>query len=184
MCRFLDNCKSTLDELVKGLTDVAAIGRRCLKVTQTILVCVILDTLGLDLPHLGEIRLVPNQHDGDPCIRIVLKFPQPLLHVFKGLTLGNIECNNGPNSSPIVCIGDGPETLLTSSIPDLILDRFALNKCGLRRKLNSNSGLRVHIEGIVHKARKKVRLSNPRISNHNYLKQEIELLLPTHTSII
>ena len=148
------------------------------------MVGVILDTLGFDLSHLDEVRLVPDQHDGDPSIRIILEFPQPLLYVFKGLTLGNIEGNNGSNSSTVVRISDGPETLLTSSVPDLILDRFALDECGLGGELNPNSGLGVHIEGVVNKAGKKVRLPDPRVSNHNYLKQEIEFLLSAHASII
>ena len=153
LCRFLAKDKSTFYELVESLTDITAIGCRSLEITEAILAWVIFDALRLDLPHFGQVWLVPDQHDGDSSIGIILELSQPFLHVFKGLALGNIESNDGSNSPTIVCIGDGSETLLACGIPDLILDGLALDKCGFGGELDSNGGLRVHIEGVIDKAR-------------------------------
>lgn len=102
------------------------------------------------------------------------------MDVLEGLALGNIEGNNGSNSPAVIRISDSSEAFLSSSVPDLIFDRLALDKCGFSCELNSYGGLGIHIEGVVDEAGEKVGLSNSGVSYHDYLKQEIKLLLPAH----
>ena len=102
------------------------------------------------------------------------------MDVLEGLALGNIEGNNCPNSPAVVRISDGSEAFLSSSVPDLIFDGLALDKCGFSCELDSDGGFGIHIEGVVDEAGEKVGLSNSGVSNHDYLEQEIKFLLSAH----
>ena len=49
---------------------------------------------------------------------------------------------------------------MSGGVPDLIFDALAVDVGGFGSELNSDGGLRVHVEDVVHESRKKVRLTH------------------------
>ena len=180
-CIFLSQRNCTFYQCIESFSDVASIGSRSFQITQSILIGIIFNTLRFDFSHLSKIRFISYQHYRNSSISIILQFPQPFLHILECFRLCYVECNNSSYSSPIVRICYSSKSLLTCRIPYLILNRLPINIGSFCRKLNSNSWLRIHIEGIINKSRKKIRLTHSRISYHNYLKQKIEIFLSTHS---
>lgn len=178
--RSLDNLDSTLDELREGFLDVVASRSRCLKIVKLIFVDIIFDRIGLDLPRICEIRLIADEHDCDTLFCILTELTKPLLHVLEGFCLGEVEGDDGSNCPTVIGIGNGSEALLSCSVPDLVLDAFTIYGHCFGCELNSDSGLGVHVEGIIDKAREEVGLTNSRITDHYDFKEEVELFLSGH----
>lgn len=182
--RSLDIADSTLDELREGFFDVVACRSGCFKVVKLILVDIVLDRIGLDLPRICEIGLIADEHDGDTLFCIFAELTKPLLHVLEGFCLGEVEGDDGSNCPAVVGVCYGSEALLSCSVPDLVLDAFAINGHSFGRELHPDSGLGVHVEGIIDEAREEVGLADPRIADHYDFEEEVELFLPGHLIII
>ncbi len=99
------------------------------------------------------------------------------MYVLESFGLGEVVDNDGPNGSSIIRIGNGSESLLSGSIPDLVFDGLIFEMDGLRGKLYSNCGFGIHGEGVLNESRQEIGLSDSRITDHDYLVEEIELFL-------
>ena len=74
----------------------------------------------------GEIGLVTDEELVDVFGRVTVDFVQPLLDVVEGLLVGDVVDHNDAVGAAVVAGSDGAEALLSSRVPDLELDGFAV----------------------------------------------------------
>ena len=82
------------------------------------------DTLG------GQIGLVTNQKLVNILTGVSVNFMQPLLYIVEGLIVCNVVNHDDTVGTTVVGRCDCAETLLSSSVPNLKLDRFAIKLNG------------------------------------------------------
>jgi hypothetical protein len=99
------------------------------------------------------------------------------LDAFKSFRLGQVIDNDGTDGSSIIGIGNGSESLLSGSVPDLIFDGFIFEMNSFGGKLYSNCGFGIHCKRVLNESGQEIGLTYTRIANHDYLEEEIELLL-------
>ena len=112
---------------LEGLFNVMRVLGRCLEKLNAVLVShsfSLLISNNLLALHVG---LVTNQQFINRLIRIPINLTQPMLNVLKRLTIRNIVHYNNAMSTSIVRTRNSPEPLLTSSVPNLKLNCFAIN---------------------------------------------------------
>ena len=61
----------------------------------------------------------------------------PIVYVVKGISVIYSICHNDSHCTFIIGLGDGSESLLTRSVPDLHLDLFPFDFNGLDLKINT-----------------------------------------------
>ena len=99
------------------------------------------------------------------------------MDALESFRLGEVIDNDGADGSSIICIGNGSESLLSGGIPDLIFDGFAFEMNSFGGKLDSNCWFGIHCKRVLNESGQEVGLAYARIANHDYLEEEIELLL-------
>lgn len=87
----------------------------------------LLRLLGWDGAQVSQITLVPDQHDDNVGVRMVPELLQPPGHIVVRLVLADIIDKEGTDSTSIVCGCDGSVSFLSSSIPNLSLDRLRVD---------------------------------------------------------
>lgn len=87
----------------------------------------------------GEVALVAHQQLIDILAGVAVNLLEPLLHVGIGFLVCDVVYHDDAVSPPVVAGSDGPEPFLTSCVPDLKLDGFAVQLNG--------SDLEVHPDG-------------------------------------
>ena len=118
-----------------------------------------------DLTQVLQIALVSDKHNDNVLSSILTKLSQPPLNVLVGNALGDIVAKQSPNSSTIVGTGDGTVSFLSSSIPNLSLDSFAVDLNAPCGELNTNGGLGLQGELVPGETAQQVGLSNTRVPN-------------------
>ena len=93
-----------------------------------------------NLPLVFQIALVSNKKLVDVFARIPLNLLQPLLDVVVGNLVSNIKDNDDTVGTAVVRRGNGPETLLTSGIPNLQLDGLTVELNGPHLEIHTNGG--------------------------------------------
>ncbi len=87
---------------------------------------------------MSQIALVTDQHDYNVRIGMVSELLEPPRNVLVGLVLGNIVNQERSNGSTVVGTRNGTVALLSSSIPDLSLDRLGIDLDASGRKLDTD----------------------------------------------
>lgn len=118
-------------------------------------------------PQVPQIALVTNQHDDDVGVGMIAELLQPPVDIVVGLVLTDIIDEKSTDSTPIVSGGDGTVTFLTSSIPNLSLDRLGIDLDRAGSELDSDGGLGVQVELVTGETTQKIGLSNTRVSNQD-----------------
>nr|AFK37979.1 unknown [Medicago truncatula] len=85
--------------------------------------------------------------------------------------------SNAPSCTSVICSRNCLVPFLTSSIPNLSLDKFMIHKNSLGQKLNTNCSFRFQMKLISNKSIQKLRFSNTRVTNHNNLEHIINTLM-------
>ena len=80
-----------------------------------------------DLSLISEIILVSNKDSRDIVISMLFDLVHPVVNSFVGLFVCCVIHDNNSMRSLVVRRSDGLESLLTSSVPDLQLDRLAVH---------------------------------------------------------
>lgn len=106
------------------------------------------------------------------------------MYVLESFGLGKVIDNNGPDGSSVISIGNGPESLLSGGIPNLVFNGFIFKMDSFGGKLHSNGGLWIHGEGVLYESGEQVSLAHTWITYHDYFVEEIELLLAWHCQIL
>lgn len=104
------------------------------------------DTLG------GQIGLVTNQKLVHILTGISINFMQPLLYIVEGLIVSHIIHNNDTMSTTVIRRCDCTETFLSSGIPNLKLDRLAieLNGTDFLNKTKVSEYARIAQQNLTH----------------------------------
>ena len=96
-----------------------------------------------------QISLITNQHHCYVLVGIVFQLIEPLLYALESLLLGDVIDQKCSNSSSVIRTCDSTVSLLTSSVPDLSFDNFAITLYTLGSKLYTNGGLALKVELIL-----------------------------------
>mmetsp|Transcript_12816 Transcript_12816/g.39407 ORF Transcript_12816/g.39407 Transcript_12816/m.39407 type:complete len:210 (+) Transcript_12816:1973-2602(+) len=146
--------------LTERIFDICGVQGRCFDEGEVVLLGKAGPLIGADRPEVLQVTLVAHEHNNNVGIRVVPELPQPAFDVLKGDLLRDVIHEEGADSSPIVRSRDRPISLLTSSIPDLSLDRSTLSLDATCGKLHPNGRLGLEIELVSCKPREQVRLSD------------------------
>jgi len=106
------------------------------------------DTLG------SQIALVTNQKLVDVFCGVSVNFVQPLLHIVEGIGIRHVVNNNDTVGTTVVGRGDGSETLLSGSIPNLQFDSFCFQFNSANFEIDTNGGNVGFGVGIISKSQK------------------------------
>ena len=128
----------------------------------------LLGILRRNSPEMSQIALVAHKHDDDVGIRMVSELLQPPGNVVVGLVLADVVDEQSADSTTVVSRCDGSISLLTSSIPDLSLDRLGVNLDRPGCELDAYCRLRVEVELIASESAQKVGLSDAGVTNKHH----------------
>ena len=118
---------------------------------------------------MSQITLVSDQHDDNVGIGVIPQLLQPPVDILVGLVFADIVDEKGTNGTTVVSRGDGTVTFLTSSIPDLSLDRLGIHLDRAGCELDTDSRLGVQVEFVPGESAQQVGLSDTRVTNkHHY----------------
>lgn len=120
-------------------------------------------------PQVSQIALISDQHDDDVGIGVIPQLLQPPVDIFVGLMFANIVNEESADRATVVGRGNRPVTFLTSSIPNLSLDRLGIDLDGAGCEFDTDSRLGVQVELVTGETAQQVGLSDTRISDqHHY----------------
>jgi len=133
---------SVLDLLRHGqerLLDISCVLRRSLEERNGELVCELLGNGVFNDLLARQIRLVANKELVHALGRVSVSLLQPLLHVCEGVIISYVIDNDNTMSASVVRRGDGTESFLTGSIPNLEFHGLALEFNGSNLEVDANS---------------------------------------------
>ena len=114
----------------KGLFDIARGFRGCFEEFNSEAVGKFFALFGGDHALSRQIGLVTDQQLVDILRSVSVNFVQPLLYIVERLVVRDVVDNNNAVGSAVVRRGNRAETLLPSCIPNLKLDRLAVQVNG------------------------------------------------------
>jgi len=132
--------------------------------------------LGCVLVHLAlvlQVALVAHKELVHVLTRIALDLTQPLLHVRERLCVRNVVNDNDAVRSTIVGRGDGAETFLSCCIPNLELDRLAVQLDGADLKVHTDGADIALCVCVVCKTEEKTALADTTVANKKELEEVI-----------
>jgi len=156
----LDDLFDLLDfrrDLYKSFIDVSGILRRRLDIRDLNIIRKFFGCLISDLSFVFEIAFVSDQKLIHVFASIPFDFLQPLLDVVVRDLVGNIKYDNNSVRASVVRRSNGTETFLTSGIPNLKLDGFAIKLNRSNFEVNTNCAdvaFRVRVVGKTEKKTK------------------------------
>ena len=112
---------------------------------------------GIPLLYVG---FVAEDNCLDLIVRVVLHFKEPFVEIFEGVTLGQVENEEGGNGALVVRSGDGLKGFLAGlnnntvyCIPNLYLDCEIIDSDVLRPELHSKCRLMISLEPLFGKSK-------------------------------
>lgn len=136
----------------KRLIDIGSKTSRRLQKWQIVLFCESLPFRLCYNPLRTEITLVSHQELADIVLSVLLNFLHPPLHVVESLNVGDVVNNDDAVCAPIVCAADCAKALLPGGVPNLQLDRLAVQIDGSDLKVNANCADVALSVGVVRKS--------------------------------
>ena len=112
----------------------------------------------------------------DVGLGVLLEFLDPLGEIVVGVSAGEIEDNECTSRPLVVGVGDSPEALLASGVPDLCLHGAAVDADGLGGELDPDGGLGLLRELVGRKPRQQVGLPYSRVC--------VYIIVPPITTIL
>ena len=110
--------------------------------------------------ELLEVRLVSDEEHNNVVLGVFPELRIPFLYIVKGAGLGDVVYEQRPYRVPVVCVRDGPVSLLAGGVPDLRSHLLILDLNVARRELNTYRRLRVLLELVLRVAKEQVRFSD------------------------
>eukprot|EP00632_Arachnochrysis_sp_CCMP2950_P005168 CAMPEP_0185700974 /NCGR_PEP_ID=MMETSP1164-20130828/8228_1 /TAXON_ID=1104430 /ORGANISM="Chrysoreinhardia sp, Strain CCMP2950" /LENGTH=465 /DNA_ID=CAMNT_0028367945 /DNA_START=337 /DNA_END=1731 /DNA_ORIENTATION=+ len=159
----------------EGLLDVGRVLRRGLEVLDAQRVGELLGLLGRHGALRGEVALVAHEKLLHVLARVAVDLVEPLLDVVERLEVRHVEDDDDAVRAAVVRRRDRPEPLLTRGVPDLQLDRLALEL--------DRPDLEVHPDGrdvrlgvrVIGEAQQKARLPDARVPDEEQLEEVVVL---------
>jgi hypothetical protein len=157
----------------EGLLDIAGILGRCLEEGDSEAVRELLRHSIFDNLLVRHIALVAYEQLVDAIGGVAINLLKPLLHVVEGVHIGDIVDDADTVSPSVIRTGNGPETLLAGSIPNLELYCLAIELYRSDFKINADCGNVRFRVGIIRKPQEKAGLSDTRVSDKEELEEVI-----------
>ena len=156
----------------EGLLDVLCVLGRRFEECDGEGVGELLGGLKLDDLLADHVALVADQQLLHALGRVAIDFIQPLLDIVKRVLIGDVVHDDDAVCAAVVRAGDGAETLLTGSVPNLELDHLAveLDRSDLEVDANGRD-VRVRVR-IVGETQEQARLADARVANQQELHTE------------
>ena len=169
----------TFDNTLEGEVDIRRVQSACFNQGHLLALSVVSCVFRLDLAHLSQIRLVPDQHQRHVLLTVRAQLGQPALDILKRLLLRDVVDEQRARRAPIVRRRDGSIAVLPCRVPNLRLNDVA-RLCGdcARRELHADRGTRLQIELVLGEAREQVGLAHARVAHkHDLVHQVVTFLL-------
>lgn len=163
----------------ESLFDVGGIFGRGLDERDLERVSQALARFGGDGSFVDKIALVADQEFLYSATSKGIDFLQPLLDVVEGLLVGDVVHDDDAVGASVVAAGDGAETLLASSVPNLELDLDSADGNGPDLEVDTDRRDEGVGEDVVRETEQKAALSDATISDDQQLEKEVVLLLCT-----
>ena len=109
------------------LLDVLAVLCGCLKETNVVVLSKFLTLIGGYLSGIGNIALIADEDAGDVVGGVLLDLVHPVLDGAEALAVGDVVSHDDTVCTLIIAGGDGLETFLACSVPDLELDGLSID---------------------------------------------------------
>jgi hypothetical protein len=97
-------------------------------------------------------------------------------HLLKAVSVCNVVNGDAPVGVPIIGMRNGPESFLSSRVPDLHLDYFVVYFKSLDLEVNSYGAEVVFCERVVREPHKHRRLSCVALPDQNYFVESVEVI--------
>jgi hypothetical protein len=136
----LHTCLDLAGHGKESLFNICGSLRRGFEELNTERICKLLSLLSRNDTLGGQIGLVTNQKLVNILTGVSVNFMQPLLHIVEGLIVGDVVNNDDTVGTTVIGRRDGTETFLSSGVPNLKLDRFAIKLNGTDFLLNASEG--------------------------------------------
>lgn len=124
--RGLSVCLDGRSHCIESLLDIGGILRTCLNKRDIHLISKFLSLGGIYLPLGVQVGLVAHEELVYVLTGVAIDLVQPLLDVIKSIVICCVIDHHDAMSSTVVAAGDGPETFLPGSVPNLQLNGFAI----------------------------------------------------------
>eukprot|EP00295_Goniomonas_pacifica_P035461 CAMPEP_0175952210 /NCGR_PEP_ID=MMETSP0108-20121206/30620_1 /TAXON_ID=195067 ORGANISM="Goniomonas pacifica, Strain CCMP1869" /NCGR_SAMPLE_ID=MMETSP0108 /ASSEMBLY_ACC=CAM_ASM_000204 /LENGTH=234 /DNA_ID=CAMNT_0017278537 /DNA_START=113 /DNA_END=818 /DNA_ORIENTATION=- len=164
----------------ESLLDVGGLLRAGLQKRNALLLCKLLGSGKIDDLLCGQVTLVSNKHLVDFVGSVAINLVHPLLDIVERLLIRHVVNNNDAVCPAVVAGSDGTEALLASSVPNLELDRLAIELKSTNLEVNTDGGdvaLRV---GIVREPEQQTTLADTRVADE----EEFEKIIAAVTITI
>ena len=168
-----NQCPLTRQLILERQLHIARIQRRCLNKAQAILARKLLRLLRRHSPQMPQITLVAHQHDHNIRVRMISQLLQPPRHILVGLVLGDVVDEQSAHGAAIVGGGDGAVALLAGRVPDLGLDRLAVDLDAAGREFDADGGFAVEIELVAGETREEVGFSDAGVAYEDDFEEEL-----------
>ena len=122
----------------ESLLDIVGVLGRGLDVGDLHAVGKLLGDGGVDDALVDEVGLVADEELVDVLAGVAVDLAEPLLDVVEGLHVGAVKDEDDALGPAVVAAGDGAETLLAGSIPDLELDDLPVAVQGLDLEIDAD----------------------------------------------
>lgn len=120
-----------------------------------------------------KIRLVANKQFVNVITGIAVNFLEPLFDIVERFLICAVIDNNDSVRSAIVRTGNGPKSLLTSSVPDLQLYRLSVEIDGSDFEVHSDRTDVALCVCIICESEQQARLSDTGVSNEQKFEQVV-----------
>jgi hypothetical protein len=131
------------------LLDVLRVLGRSLQEANAVVVREFLALLGAHDTLALQIALVADEDAGNVVAGVLLNLSHPVLNSAERIAAGDIVGDNNAVGTLVVAGSDGLEALLTGSVPNLQLDRLAVNLVVANLEVNTDGGHEVVSEDII-----------------------------------
>ena len=131
------------------LLDVLRVLGRSLQEANAVVVREFLALFGAHDTLALQIALVADEDAGNVVAGVLLNLSHPVLNSAERIAAGDIVGDNNAVGTLVVAGSDGLEALLTGSVPNLQLDRLAVNLVVANLEVNTDGGHEVVSEDII-----------------------------------
>mmetsp|Transcript_36305 Transcript_36305/g.85696 ORF Transcript_36305/g.85696 Transcript_36305/m.85696 type:complete len:230 (+) Transcript_36305:105-794(+) len=160
----------------EGILDVGRVLGRRLEEGDVGRLGELLGRLGLHLPLGGQVALVTDQQLVDILRRVPLDLVQPGLDMLEGLGVGSVVDDDDAVRAAVVAARDRTETLLARRVPNLQLDRLAIQLDGADFKVDANGADVALGVRVVGEAQQQAGLAHTRVADQHKLEDVVVLL--------
>ena len=159
----------------ESLLDVLAILSRSLKEADVVVLGEFLALVGGDLAGVGHVALVADQDAGDVVAGVLLDFVHPVFDGGETLAVRDVVGDDDAVRALVVAAGDGLEALLAGRVPDLQLDRLAVDLDRADLEVDADGRHEVVCEHVVRESQQQRGLADAGVADQQHFEQVVAI---------